>query len=44
MQRDGRIETVRGFLHVLRGGLGYDDKLGLSVSLEQGLPVEDLLF
>lgn len=44
MRRDGRIETLRGFLHVLRGGVGYDENLGLDVALEQGVPVEDLLF
>lgn len=44
MRRDGRIDCVKGFLHVLRGGQGYSDSLGLDVTLEQGLPVADLLF
>ena len=44
MRRDGRIDSLWGFLHVLRGGQGYSDSLGLDVALEQGLPVADLLF
>ena len=44
MRRDGRIDSVKGFLHVLRGGQGYNERLGLDVALEQGLPVADLLF
>lgn len=44
MLRDGRIEEKLGFLPVLAGGLGYSEKTGLDVSLEQGVPVEDLLF
>lgn len=44
MRRDGRIEERLGFLPVLSGGVGYSEKTGLDVSLEQGMPVEDLLF
>lgn len=44
MENDGRIEKRCGFLHVLAGGKGYSEKTGLDVSLENGLPVEDLLF
>ena len=44
MENDGRIETRCGYLHVLSGGTGYSEKTGLDVSLEKGLPVEDLLF
>lgn len=44
MKRDGRIETRYGFLHVLSGGAGYSEKTGLDVTLENGLPVEDLMF
>lgn len=44
MQRDGRIEERLGFLPVLAGGLGYSEKTGLDADLDQGVPVEDLLF
>ncbi len=44
MKRDGRIETKFGFLHILSGGVGYNEKTGLDVALENGMPVEDLLF
>lgn len=44
MKKDGRIEVRHGFLNVLSGGLGYSDKTGLDVSLENGAPVEDLMF
>ena len=44
MRQDGRIETLAGFLHVLCGGVGYDERMGLDVALDRGIPVEDLLF
>ena len=44
MKKDGRIETRNGFVHVLSGGVGYSEKTGLDVTLENGLPAEDLLF
>lgn len=44
MKKDGRIETRNGFLHVLVGGTGYSEKTGLDVTLENGIPVEDLMF
>ena len=44
MQAQGRLETKFGFLPVLSGGLGYSEKIGLDVTLEQGVPVDDLLF
>lgn len=44
MKRDGRIEMRRGFLPVLIGGTGYHEKTGLDVALEDGVPVEDLMF
>ncbi len=44
MEKDGRIEPRCGFLHVLAGGKGYSEKTGLDVTMEKGLPVEDLLF
>lgn len=44
MQAQGRVVTKFGFLPVLSGGQGYSEKTGLDVTLEEGLPVEDLLF
>ncbi|MBD5558059.1 MAG: CRISPR-associated helicase Cas3' [Desulfovibrio sp.] len=44
MAAQGRIETKFGYLPVLSGGLGYSEKTGLDVTLEEGVPVEDLLF
>ena len=44
MKKDGRIDTKNGFLHVLVGGTGYSEKTGLDVTLEHGVPVEDLMF
>ena len=44
MQAQGRIETRFGYLPVLAGGTGYNEKTGLDVTLEEGLPVDDLLF
>ncbi|MBD5418195.1 MAG: CRISPR-associated helicase Cas3' [Desulfovibrio sp.] len=44
MQAQGRLETKFGFLPVLSGGAGYSEKTGLDVTLEEGLPVDDLLF
>lgn len=44
MKKDGRIEVRNGFLNVLSGGIGYNDKTGLDVTLEDGVPVEDLMF
>lgn len=44
LQAQGRVETKFGFLPVLSGGQGYSEKTGLDVTLEEGLPVEDLLF
>lgn len=44
MQRDGRIETWHGCVHVLSGGVGYDEKLGLDTTLKDGVAVESLLF
>ena len=39
------VETTKnGFLHVLVGGTGYSEKTGLDVTLEHGVPVEDLMF
>ena len=43
MMQQGRIEK-HGFLYILSGGVGYNDKTGLDVTLENGVPVEDLLF
>ena len=43
MKKDGRIDTKNGFLHVLVGGTGYSEKTGLDVTLEHGVPVEDLM-
>ena len=44
MQRDGRIETWHDCVHVLSGGVGYDEKLGLDTTLKDGIAVESLLF
>ena len=44
MRQDGRIETIKECVHILRGGQGYSEKTGLDIALEQGLPVADLLF
>lgn len=44
MIRDGRIETRCGFLHVLSGGIGYDDKKGLDVTSGYEVAVDDLVF
>ncbi|WP_308621020.1 CRISPR-associated helicase Cas3' [uncultured Desulfovibrio sp.] len=44
MRADGRIETRNGFLQVLSGGVGYSEKTGLDVTLEDGVPVADLLY
>lgn len=44
MRADGRIETRNGFLQVLSGGAGYSGKTGLDVTLEDGVPVADLLY
>jgi len=44
MKKDGRIEVRNGFLNVLSGGVGYDRRTGLDVTLENGAPVEDLMF
>lgn len=44
MKKDGRIEVRNGFLNVLSGGVGYNDITGLDVTLENGVPVQDLLF
>lgn len=44
MKKEGRIDTKNGFLHVLVGGTGYSEKTGLDVTLEHGVPVEDLMF
>lgn len=44
MQRDGRIETWHGCVHVLSGGIGYDEKLGLDTTLKDGIAVDSLLF
>ena len=44
MKKDGRIEVRGGFLNVLSGGIGYSERTGLDVTLENGVPVEDLMF
>lgn len=44
MRADGRITTRNGFLQVLSGGAGYSEKTGLDVTLEDGVPVADLLY
>lgn len=44
MRKDGRIETWHGCVHVLSGGVGYDEKLGLDTVLEEGINIESLLF
>lgn len=44
MRRDGRIETWHGCVHVLSGGIGYDEKLGLDTVLAEGPDVDSLLF
>lgn len=44
LKKAGRIEVRHGFLNVLCGGLGYSEKTGLDVTLENGVPVEDLMF
>ena len=44
MKKDGRVEVRNGFLNVLSGGIGYSDKTGLDVTLENGVPVDDLMF
>ncbi len=44
MKKDGRIEVRNGFLNVLSGGIGYSEKTGLDVTLEDGVPVDDLMF
>jgi len=44
MKKDGRIEVRNGFLNVLSGGIGYSEKTGLDVTLEEGTPIEDLMF
>lgn len=44
LKEAGRIEVRHGFLNVLCGGLGYSEKTGLDVTLENGVPVADLMF
>lgn len=44
MQAQGRVKIKYGFLPVLSGRVGYSEKTGLDVTLEGGVPVEDLLF
>ncbi len=43
MQEDGRIELLHGCVPILSGGLGYDEKLGLDVTLVDGIAVENFV-
>ena len=44
MRKDGRIETWHGCVHVLSGGVGYDEKLGLDTALVECITMDSLLF